>query len=433
MTGRRSVARRPAASRARRAATIVAVGALSFLAAEATVRIAARTLPGVRVLAEPRGERSAEPRTFAEFQHAFRDHLVPFRERYGFRNNSLGFHDEEFATDFPGDGFRVVALGDSFAYGHVPYGHAHLTLADALLQHARATAAGDGAPPPPFELANLGVPASGIADYALVWQLVGRNLAPDLVLIHVYAGNDPRDFLDPTRFGAVRAASRSWLLTFVRRATRLALERARHDVAPEPISRPQAAPAPGAAVGAPNEQAQGARRTSQRYTDDSPELATPSFSDEAFAGILRDELRTLTRPGADADLPDWDAFRAALAALVERIRADGASVVLVLAPSRLQVHPEELERAVAASGLPRDAIDPDLPRTEVAAVAERVGVPLIDLTPELRRAAGEGGGRLYRPNDTHWGLRGNAIAAAELAMQLLDRGLVPRGPQTPAQ
>lgn len=211
--------------------------ALSFLAAEATVRFAAGRIPGVRTLAQPTGTRVRDPESFAEFQHAYRDHLVSYREMYGFRCNSLGFHDLEFQRAMPPGGMRIVALGDSFAFGTVPYGHLYLTLAEALLLLARTR----DAVAAPLAIDNLGVPASGIADYRLVYALVGRELAPDLVLVTLYLGNDPRDYADAARFGGTRRWPDSWLVTFLRRAARLALERARRPsepgaAAPEAVS-----------------------------------------------------------------------------------------------------------------------------------------------------------------------------------------------------
>jgi hypothetical protein len=385
--------------------TVRALGAvlLSLAASEGALRLASAWLPGARLLAEPSGRRARDPQSFAEFQRAFSAHLVPFRERYGFRANSLGFHDVEFAPRSPEGAFRVVALGDSFAYGHVPYGHAHLTIAEGLIVHARQRRAA-GAAPLPFTIDNLGVPASGLADYELVYDFVGRALEPDLVLVNLYLGNDPQDFADPSRFGRQAKRPRSYLLTFLARTTTLARERWRAgaDVAPQDAS--------------PESRA-------RTFRDQDPELARPEFSDAAFADIVRNELRMITLPGTEPGLPDWDAFIAALDHLVARIETDGTPAVLVLAPSRLQVQADELRAARERAGLAAAAVDPELPARRIAAYAADRGLPVIDLTPALRRAAA--GGRLYRVNDTHWSLRGNAIAAAELALQLAERGLVP--------
>ncbi|MEW6272989.1 MAG: hypothetical protein AB1689_27240 [Thermodesulfobacteriota bacterium] len=404
-TARRN--RPPAGRRARALLPVLGGLLLSVAAGEALVRLAATSLPGVRLLAEPLGTRRDEPQTFAELQHAYRDHVVPFREWNGFRCNSLGFHDVEFRREKAPGTLRIVALGDSFAYGSVTYGRCYLTLAEALLVldsgDSGATAARA------VEIDNLGVPASGIADYRVVWQLVGRDLAPDLVVVTLYLGNDPRDFADATRFGGPRRPwQSSWLLTFLRRSATLAAERWR-------VRRSDRTTPP-----APPGDATQERAAPAAWTEDDRAV----FSDEAFAGIQALELEMLARPGAALRGPGWDAFLAALAGLVDAVARDGVPVALALAPSRLQVHASELAAVAARARVPLEDLDPDLPQQRIAAFAAERGVPLVDLTPALRRAAATDGA-LYQRNDTHWNVRGNAVAGIELARRLVELGVVP--------
>jgi hypothetical protein len=362
------------------------------------------------LLAEPRGARRNEPETFAEFQEAFREHLIPNRSWYGFPCNSLGFHDREFPADVSPGTLRIVALGDSFTFGLVPYPRSYLTLAEALL--ILAWDRGDGTKA--IEIDNLGVPASGITDYRLVYSFVGRALEPDVVLVTLYLGNDPHDFLDPVHFGAERVLPASYLVTFAERAGRLFLEQRRRagEIAPGP-STPEAG---GGRVKAAEEKA------AVSYSDETGELAQPSFSDEAFAPILRVELEAFALPDAPIPRPDWDGFRRALVSLVDDVERDGARVVLALAPSRLQIYGAELLATAARENVPLADVDPDLPNREVAAFAKERGLPVIDLTPALREASSSGG-PLYRPNDTHWNLRGNTIAAAALSRGLAELDL----------
>jgi hypothetical protein len=400
--GGRAVSRNSIAHLAGRLLRALLVLLLSVLAAEAVVRGAASRVPGIRLLAEPLGTRRREPQTFGEFRRAYGDHLVPFRDLHGFRCNSLGFHDVEFERARSPGTLRVVALGDSFTFCGSAYPRCYLTLAEALL----AAAAGGGRPAP-VEIDNLGVPASGIADYRLVYALLGRELAPDLVLVTVYLGNDPLDFADPARFGRVRRPSRSWLVTFLRRSAALAAERWR--------ARDGELPAPTSLA---------ALRTSLVSAPSAVEDDRPVFSDEAFAGIQSVELAVLARPGATLAAPDWDAFLAGLGDLVDVVERDRVRVVLALAPSRLQIYPAELARVAARDGAPLADVDADLPQRRLAAFAAGRGLPLVDLTPALRDAAAAGE-VLYQRNDTHWNARGNAVAGIELARRLLDLRLVP--------
>lgn len=394
--------------------------AICLITAEATVRVVATRVSGVRRLAEPTGTRVDDPEDFAGFQRAFADHLMPHREWRGSPCNALGFHDDDPAHDFPASGFRVVALGDSFAFGSVPQAQTELGVAETLLRHARTQHADPSraAALPPFAIENLGVPASGVADYGLVYDFVGRGLDPDLVLVQVYLGNDPLDYADASRFGHARGWwPRSWLLTFVRRAR--ALLRARPHV---PSADVDAAPPAASSASA---------HPAVAWSDDHPELVRPAFSDDAFADIVANELHVLAKPGTDREAPRWERFEAALGRLLDRITADGTKVALVLAPSRLQVHPDELRGAATRVGVAADSLDADLPNHHLHVLAQRRGVPVIDTTDELRRAAARGE-RLYLPNDTHWNVRGNAVAGAELALALARRGLVPTSVAAPS-
>jgi hypothetical protein len=73
---------------------------------------------------------------------------------YGFPVNSRGFLDTEFSEPSSGS-FRVVALGDSFAFGVVPYPDNYLTLLEADLAQAGVRA----------EVFNMGIPRTAPADY----------------------------------------------------------------------------------------------------------------------------------------------------------------------------------------------------------------------------------------------------------------------------
>ena len=371
------------------------------------MRIAARFSPSILSLTEPVHRHVRGPQSFAEFRDAFAGHLQPFRLWFNFRCNSLGFHDAEFHPTLPPGTVRLVVLGDSFAYGNVPYNDAYLTVAEArLVAYAVAEL---HRPPPAVELDNLGVPASGIDDYRIVYKFIGRPLHPDVVVVNLYMGNDLHELSDWARFGATRAHRlRPKLFTLLANGTRLIRERlAGNDLLAAPVADPSG---PGGVI----------VESEQTYSDDQPPLSTPTFSDQAFADIMEVELHELTREPRGG--PAFErALSRALDDLVGAISIDGHRVILALSPSRLQIYPAELEAAIARSREPAATFDPDAPRRWLTRYAQSRHLRLIDTTDRLREAAARGA-RLYHPNDTHWNIQGNHVAGDELAHQLIALG-----------
>jgi hypothetical protein len=99
---------------------------------------------------------------------------------YEVETNSLGFRDREFSTA-RSSAYRIVALGDSFTYGWgVAAGESWPKRLEANLDTLKV----------PVEIANLGVPGAGPADYAHIAQRAIPMLRPDLVIVGVLQGDD---------------------------------------------------------------------------------------------------------------------------------------------------------------------------------------------------------------------------------------------------
>jgi hypothetical protein len=94
----------------------------------------------------------------------------------------------------------------------------------------------------------------------------------------------------------------------------------------------------------------------------------------------------------------------------------GADCIVVLIPDETQVD-AGLQREVArAWGRGRESLDFARPTRVVAAALARADVSTIDLLPAFQHA-GESG-RLYKPNDTHWNIAGNRVAAEVIVSAL---------------
>lgn len=105
--------------------------------------------------------------------------------------NSLGMRDKEYFVKKPNQTVRILALGDSFAYGRVHYNFNFLTLLEEKLNHHYQDWT--------IELLNSGVPAYEPVHELAYLKTYGFRFEPDIVLQCIYVGNDlQNNHLAPT-------------------------------------------------------------------------------------------------------------------------------------------------------------------------------------------------------------------------------------------
>jgi hypothetical protein len=406
--------------------------AASLALAEGMVRLAAWWSPSIQALAI--GSTARTPRTYSSLEALLAtrsDNAVPHRNWLNYWNNALGLNDEEFVVPKPPGRFRIMAVGDSFTFGVVPYPDASMTVLESRL---RALCRGMD-----LEVLNFGVGGMGIEDYRAVVALGFDRFAPDLVVVHFYAGNDGPDLYrlvhERERWRTWLGYSRLWTFTTnTLRARRDVHEgvRAGSDRSNEP---PPGGPPPrGGAVVDPR----------FPLTADDPTLMGPIFDPKAYDSILASELRRLYVP-PDPGLADtaWQPVTAALDAIRERVTRGGGRVALVLYPSLIQVDDvargQAIERVRQRSRyrpLRAEWIDPAFPQKRLAGYCAPRGLPCYDVTPALvaaRQTTPDA--LLYKRLDSHWTVRGNRVAgeaeAAHLAA-LVCPARPSRGPVRPS-
>ena len=105
----------------------------------------------------------------------------PFAPDYNtFHLNSRGFKDLEFSTRKATGTIRILGIGDSFAFGVVPYEYNYLTLVEQNLKKSGHN----------VELINMGIPSIGPREYLSLLVHEGFALEPDRVLLSFFIGND---------------------------------------------------------------------------------------------------------------------------------------------------------------------------------------------------------------------------------------------------
>lgn len=387
----------------------LALGA-SCITGEAAVRIAANFLPGVQYLAtvrlKPRQQHFATLESFLKAQ----PHLVPYRKRLNYYNNSLGFNDVEFEVPKPPGRYRIVSLGDSFCFSMVPYPDTVQTLVE---KHLVERCGHD------LELLNAGIGATGIWEYHTLLELMLPVWRPDAVVLHLYLGNDGPDLFKhqsemPFQEGPVFHSS---FLTYFRNAVKVlrSLE--------APPSAP-IAPRRGGRNRAGEKGGEVVDPTLPPATDQDPAIAGPLYSVEAFRMIMADEFGRFYVPKEGVD-PDWQPILRILEEMRWSVERAGVRFLVVLYPSQLQIYPDfrkEMLAAVTAlrefQSLAEDRIDPMAPNRVLLDWCVRTGAGCLDLTPYLSKKAQQESRPLYSERDTHWNILGNRLAAAGEAVFL---------------
>src|SRR6185295_1402735 len=106
----------------------------------------------------------------------------PFAQNYDFKLNSSGYHDVEFRKEKTPGIYRIAAIGDSFAFGVVPYRYNFLTLLEQRLNEQQDQQR--------YEVFNMGISGTNLDHYRSLLVREALDLSPDLVLIFVFIGND---------------------------------------------------------------------------------------------------------------------------------------------------------------------------------------------------------------------------------------------------
>jgi hypothetical protein len=284
---------------------------------------------------------------------------------YDFHLNSKGFKDVEFSPQKAAGTYRILGLGDSFAYGVVPYQNNYLTLLEERLNHGGEKT----------EVINMGIPNIGPKEYVALLVNEGLELKPDMVLVSFFNGNDfPVDRSRRNIYQYSYVASFVYYLFVSSRGL------------------------------------QGQIIHIGSYVDNAPTL-----TDEAFLAMEVDRSYIFRKqdPVFAKDFPE------ALRYLIEmRKICDERQIKLVvlLIPDVEQVNSQLQEKVVQGQKASPSDFDFTAPNRLLATGLKQQNIEVLDLYDAFRLA--ESSTVLYKPNDSHWNIAGNKLAADSIATYL---------------
>ena len=295
------------------------------------------------------------PIFFSDSYNRFRG--KPFAPDWSFHLNSRGFKDVEFSPTKDAGTIRILGIGDSFAFGVVPYEYNYLTLVEQDLKQSGHN----------VELINMGIPGTGPREYLSLLTHEGLVLEPDRVLVSFFLGND------------FEGQSRS-LISYSYLASSIKYVLARWSKFEGQIIHGDGT-----------------------YDDNGP-----TFTDDAYLqiGLQRSTIFLRDNRAFEAR------FAAALSYISEMKRlCDDRNVglTIILIPDEMQVSKPLQSQVIAESGLSPGSFDFALPTRLLRTRLEELRIDYIDLLTEFStHSLNE---RLYRRNDSHWNIAGNALAA----------------------
>ena len=298
--------------------------------------------------------------------------VKPHSSYYGFELNSRGFHDVEFNIRKEAGTFRVVGLGDSFAFGVVPHAFNYLTLIKERLKSSGMA----------FELINMGIPGIGPREYLAVLIHEGLQLKPDMVLLSFFIGND---FLETTKVN--RLYRYSYLASLTKYLYDVSTKMGNFEF------------------------------TTRNYDDDASLFTSAAYVEleRMISGIFLKRNEYFETLFADTV--------GHLANIKRVCDLSGIQLVIALIPDEMQVEPILQQQVIESSARDRDAYDFEKPNERLKAELRKLEIDHVDLLPAFREETMRS--RLYRRNDTHWNIKGNDLAA-----KLILRHLQPQLPSS---
>ncbi len=331
------------------------------------------------------------------------------------RNEAHGFRADGDVARSPAAGtWRLLSLGDSFTAGYRVGQQEHFS---RLLD--REWNLSPRGPRLEVLVAAIEQPATAL-DYLARF---GLAFGPDLVLLGVTLGNDLDQSyvaLAPAGDYRLRPGEDPPIVLNPDRDPAAEVARLKDLMLPAECADPASARASRADAGRSRFLLVELVRTlAAERRGRAGEAVTPHFGDFAHPRLFDGNGlgACLRRAPADIDLA-WERLAGVLAATRDLVDRQGSRLALVAFPQRYQVASADWEAAVEAYGLVPACFDLRLPQRRLAALGERLGVPVLDPTAVLESAASSGQA-LYLPRgDMHWSAAGHRAVARALEPHL---------------
>lgn len=330
-------------------------------------------------------------------------------------HNSQGFRDREHTFENTTGKFRILAMGDSFTWGHgVDDDEIYMKVLEGLDDR--------------IETVNLGGPGSDPARELKVYTARGIEYEHDLVLVGFYIGNDI-----VTRRPSPKRSPPDWGFDEDGVFRLIGTQRSAEEV--EQIRQRRAAKFAAKAE-------RSTREELEYWLTRRLQVLTllgnrrDYLSERLKGSALYTRVRRALGKGTRKDFPlleyceeedgedvayGWRLAEATLAKFQEFTEEAGARFYLMFIPDMYQTWPDYYATTARRYGYDPDLYDLEKPNRVLAEICEKLGIPYLDLLPGMREAM-SADIRLYHRRDRHWNAEGHRFAARALRADLVRRG-----------
>ena len=340
-----------------------------------------------------------------------------------------GFRDTEVSVVESTGEFRILLLGDSYTFGYGVDGND--TFAKRLERSLNSVSRGRYKR---FLVINAGVIGYGTTQEMLQYELIGKTLRPDIVVLNFFIGNDIQDNLC-LNYETLKPHRRSPCFSLENNIL----------VQKSGPMRPDQTRKTGSSTFFSEFLSQLAQTELFKLVLQRSKLLVAN----PLGVRLLQSLGVSVHPGylphvvegwyfADRLEYGWPLTRKLLQRLDDEVKENGAKLAVVAIPSRVQVLPELFK---LTSILYPDVAEvqaflenPSKPQQMLMGFLAQQGIAALDLGPLLQQHPEVD--ELYGPFTAHWNRAGHRVAAGAIEQFLEHEGLIPgveRGTQTRAQ
>lgn len=295
----------------------------------------------------------------------------PHSDSYGFALNAGGFKDVDFNQEKAAGTYRIIGMGDSFTFGVVPYPYHFLTILEDTLNSWSATRN--------IEILNMGISSTGPPQYLSLLADEVLPLSPDMILLSLFVGNDIQEgSMQYTR--RRKLYSHSHLLSLINYIY----------IVSTSLTNVRATFGEGA-----------------KYCDSCSYMSPEKYLDieTGRSYVFQKDNQTYQK--------DFDDTLYYLTKIANTCKNKGILLVVVIIPDEVQVNTQLRRQVQDKLAIDLEEWDNTQPNRALKQQFSSLDVPVIDLLdPFVDKSMNH---RLYIPRDTHWNIKGNQLAADEIA------------------